>query len=130
MRKLTKFFGSYKLAKYQKEHKCSLLELIEFSDIDINTLLVLIKLGHPDLQGKHMTDEEAAEILDQYLQDEENNYITAYLDLVEELDRDIHLFKGFGVKMSDLKAKMNSKITEVKQLAEMDQVENTEPVEN
>lgn len=119
MRKLTKFFGSYKIAKYQKENKCSLMELIEFDNMDVNALLKLIKLGHPDTVDSNghknsMTDEDAADILDRYLSDEQNNYITAYLDILNELDSDIHLFRGFGIKMSDLKDKLQSQIDAAK----------------
>lgn len=124
MRKLTKFFGSFKIAKYQKENKCSLMEMIEFDNMDINALTKLIKLGHPDTvnsQGnkQSMTDEEAADILDRYLAaDENNNYVTAYLDILNEMDADIHLFRGFGIKMSDLKAKLQSQIDTAKAVLE------------
>jgi hypothetical protein len=127
-RKLTKFFGSYKLAKYQKDNKLSMLELIDFDDMDINTLIRLIKLGHPDRvtdNGRFsLTDEEACDILDKYIQDnEENNYITAYIDILDELDRDIHLFKGFGVNVEKIKQDLKAKVAQATEVETDDEVD-------
>lgn len=127
-RKLTKFFGSYKLAKYQKDNKLSMLELIDFDDMDINTLIRLIKLGHPDRvtdNGRFsLTDEEACDILDKYIQDnEENNYITAYIDILDELDRDIHLFKGFGVNVEKIKQDLKAKVAQDTEVETDDEVD-------
>ena len=118
-RKLTKYFSSYKIAKYQKENKVSLSDLLDFGDIDLNKLITLIQLGNPDRisQGHKfpMTEEEAAEILDRYIEAEEDNgIISAYLTLIKEFDMDKRLFRSFGVSVDDLENKLKADIEKSK----------------
>ena len=119
-RKLTKFFGSYKLAKYQKANNVNLMQVIDFDNMDINTLITLVKLGNQE----GLTDEQAAEIIDNYIaSDDNNNYITAYIDLLNEIDMDIHLFKGFGVNVEKIKQDLKAKVAQATEVETDDEVD-------
>ena len=127
MRKLTKFFHSYVIQQYQKHNKVSLMKMIDFDAMDIDTLFTMIKLGNAKkVQDKwvYIDDEQAAEILDNYIaSDDNNNYITAYIDLLNELDMDINLFKGFGVNVKKIKQDLKAKVAQATEVETDDEVD-------
>lgn len=100
MRQLTKYFGTYTLAKYEKETGKGVMDLLDIGNFEVNKIANIIKLGNKDFK----TEEEAYDRLDEYLKsDDEHSLITAYFDLIDELDRDIKILKSCGVKIEDLK---------------------------
>lgn len=104
MRKLTKYFGTYSLAKYEKATGKGVMDLLDIGNFEINKIANLIMLGNKDFKS----EDEAYERLDEYLKaDEGNSLISAYFDLIDELDRDIKIMKSCGIKIDDLKAEFN-----------------------
>ena len=116
MRKLTKYFGTYSLAKYEKATGKGVMDLLDIGNFEVNKIANIIMLGNKDFKS----EEEAYEALDNYLRaEDDNSLITAYFDLIDELDRDIKLMKSCGIRVDDLKAefrgmadKMGSKFKE------------------
>lgn len=104
MRKLTKYFGTYSLAKYEKATGKGVMDLLDIGNFEVNKIANIIMLGNKDFKS----EEEAYEALDNYLRaEDDNSLITAYFDLIDELDRDIKLMKSCGIKVADLKAEFN-----------------------
>lgn len=105
MRKLTKFFGTYSIAKYEKATGKGVMDLLDIGNFEVNKLANIIMLGNKDFKS----EEEAYDRLDEYLKsDEDNSLITAYFDLIDELDKDIKLMKSCGIKIDELKAEFKN----------------------
>lgn len=133
MRKLTKYFGTYSIAKYEKATGKGVMDLLDIGNFEVNKLANIIMLGNKDFKS----EEEAYDRLDEYLKsDEENSLISAYFDLIDELDRDIKLMKSCGIKIDDLKAefkdmanqmgdKFKENMAELKDKADNNGSENT-----
>lgn len=134
MRKLTKYFGTYSIAKYEKATGKGVMDLLDIGNFEVNKLANIIMLGNKDFKS----EEEAYDRLDEYLKsDEENSLISAYFDLIDELDKDIKLMKSCGIKIDDLKAefkdmanqmgdKFKENMTELRDKSDNDGSENTE----
>lgn len=134
MRKLTKYFGTYSLAKYEKATGKGVMDLLDIGNFEVNKLANIIMLGNKDFK----TEEEAYDRLDEYLKsDEDNSLITAYFDLIDELDKDIKLMKSCGIKIDELKAefknmanqmgdKFKENMTELKDKADNDGSNDTD----
>jgi hypothetical protein len=105
MRKLTKYFGTYSIAKYEKATGKGVMDLLDIGNFEVNKLANIIMLGNKDFKS----EEEAYDRLDEYLKsDEDNSLITAYFDLIDELDKDIKLMKSCGIKIDELKAEFKN----------------------
>jgi hypothetical protein len=105
MRKLTKYFGTYSIAKYEKATGKGVMDLLDIGNFEVNKLANIIMLGNKDFKS----EEEAYDRLDEYLKsDEDNSLITAYFDLIDELDKDIKLMKSCGIKVDELKAEFKN----------------------
>lgn len=99
MRKLTKRFTSYNIAKYEKSTGKSIMDIVDIGNFEVNRIISIIKLGNPDFKS----DEDAARALDDYLAgDDDHSIITAFFDLLSELDADIKVFKSSGVDVRQL----------------------------
>lgn len=134
MRKLTKFFGTYSIAKYEKATGKGVMDLLDIGNFEVNKLANIIMLGNKDFKS----EEEAYDRLDEYLKsDEDNSLITAYFDLIDELDKDIKLMKSCGIKIDELKAefknmanqmgdKFKENMTELKDKADNDGSNDTD----
>lgn len=134
MRKLTKYFGTYSIAKYEKATGKGVMDLLDIGNFEVNKLANIIMLGNKDFK----TEEEAYDRLDEYLKsDEDNSLITAYFDLIDELDKDIKLMKSCGIKIDELKAefknmanqmgdKFKENMTELKDKADNDGSNDTD----
>lgn len=100
MRQLTKYFGTYSLAKYEKATGKGVMDLLDIGNFEISKIANLIMLGNKDFKD----ETEAYDRLDEYLKsDEDHSLISAYFDLIDELDSDIKIMKSCGIKISDLK---------------------------
>lgn len=105
MRKLTKYFGTYSLAKYEKATGKGVMDLLDIGNFEVNKIANIIMIGNKDFKS----EEEAYEALDNYLRsDEDHSLISAYFDLIDELDRDIKLMKSCGIRVNDLKEEFKS----------------------
>lgn len=101
MRQLTKYFGTYSLAKYEKATGKGVMDLLDIGNFEISKIANLIMLGNRDFKD----ETEAYDRLDEYLKsDEDHSLISAYFDLIDELDSDIKIMKSCGIKIADLKA--------------------------
>lgn len=99
MRKLTKRFTQYNIAKYEKATGKSIMDVVDIGNFEVNRIISIIKLGNPDFKS----DEDAARALDDYLAgDDDHSLITAFFDLLSELDADIKVFKSSGVDVRQL----------------------------
>lgn len=103
---LTKRFFSYPIAKYEKATGKSILDLLDIGNIEFNRIIEIIKIGNNGID-----EEEAAKILDDYLvEDDDHSIIGAFLDLIDDLDRDVKLLKTCGIKVSELKEQFKQEI--------------------
>lgn len=105
MRLLTKRFGSYTIAKCEKQYKKEFMEFIDIGNLSVDKMLLLIQMGN-----NMCTEEEAGEKLDNFLADENNGLVDAYLQLLEEIDRDVHILKGTGISIESLKEELYKKV--------------------
>lgn len=105
MRLLTKRFSSYTIAKCEKQYKKEFMEFIDIGNLSVDKMLLLIQMGN-----NMCTEEEAGEKLDNFLADENNGLVDAYLQLLDEIDRDVHILKGTGITVDSIKEELYSKI--------------------
>lgn len=104
---LTLHFGTYAIAKYEKNTGQSVMDLLDIGNFEINRIVNLIKLGNAS--NKNIQDEEDYyKILDEYLKEEDHSLISAYFDLLDDLDKDIKILKSCGVKVEDLKSEFSN----------------------
>lgn len=96
--RLTKHFGTYKIAKYEKQTGKSVMDLLDVGNFEVNKIVNLISLGND-----YKTEEEAYSKLDEYLADENNSLISAYFELLKEMDENLKILKSCGIKVEDLK---------------------------
>ena len=101
--RLTTHFGAYKLAKYEKATGKSVMDLLDVGNFEVNKIVNLIALGND-----YKTEEEAYKKLDEYLADENNSLISAYFDLLKEMDENLKILKSCGIKVEDLKAEFSN----------------------
>ena len=97
VRVLTKRFFASTIAKFEKQYKKTILDFISVDGLSVNVILTLMSMGNKD-----KTEDEVATILDEYMA-EGNGIIDALIQVLDELDRDIHIFKGTGLSIKDIK---------------------------
>ena len=116
MRQLTTKFSTYKLGKYEKATGKGVMDLLDIGNLEVNKLAIIIKLGNtfPKVDDKGNTideDEEAYKILDNYLSsDEEHSIISAFFDLIDEMDKDLKIMKSCGLRVSDIKEQFKAEV--------------------
>ena len=114
-RVLTSRFGSYRIGQYEKKTGKSILDLISMGNFEVNKLALLVKLGSPEISMDD--DEKAYEKIDNYLQASENNsLITAFIDVINELNMDMKILGN--VKLDSFKEKLNNKVNELSEKLE------------
>lgn len=133
MRVLTTKFSTYKLGKYEKATGKGVMDLLDIGNLEVSKIAEIIKLGNQFPKGCD-EDEEAYKKLDDYLaMDEDNSIISAFFDLIDDLDKDLKIMRSCGLKVSDIKeqfkAEVNKKInntglTDPKALADKVQENN------
>ena len=108
MRKLTKRFLMSVLDKHEKATKEGINDLmVKVSTMSIQSMIDVIVLGNNNIDR-----EEAANILDNYLADEDNTLATAMLDLIEELEKDTKILKMTGVNIKEFRKSIEEEIKE------------------
>lgn len=110
MRMLTTKFGTYKLGKYEKATGKGVMDLLDIGNLEVSKIAEIIKLGNTFGPGVN-EEEEAYKRLDDYLSsDEEHSIISAFFDLIDELDRDLKIMKSCGLRVSDIKAQFKAEV--------------------
>ena len=114
MRMLTTKFTTYKLGKYEKATGKGVMDLLDIGNLEVSKIAEIIKLGNTFPKGCD-EDEEAYTKLDNYLAaDEEHSIITAFFDLIDELDTDLKILKSCGLRVADIKdqfmAEVNNRV--------------------
>ena len=118
-RLLTSRFGSYRIGQYEKKTGKSILDLVTMGNFEVNRLALLVKLGSPEISMDD--DEKAYEKIDNYLQaSEDNSLITAFIDVINELNMDMKILGK--VKFDSFKDKLNSKVNELSE--KLDNIED------
>lgn len=103
MRVLSTRFLTYNVYKLKKNNNKNLLDMLDIGNLEIDKVIDLMKLGN----RQDITDEELCQKLDDYLNmSEDNSYISAYLDLLDELDKDTKLLKMMGFSVAQLRENM------------------------
>lgn len=107
VRKLTTKFGSRRIGLYEKSTGKSINDLMDMKDLKISNLITLIKIGNPDIDWKD--DDASYARYDEYIESApDNNLMTAFLEIMDSLNRDMHWF--FGVDIGKLREQMNEKL--------------------
>ena len=110
MRVLTTRFSTYKLGKYEKATGKGVMDLLDIGNLEVSKIANIIKLGNTFPKGCD-EDEEAYKKLDAYLaMDENNSLISAFFDLIDELDRDLKILRSCGLKVSDIKEQFKAEV--------------------
>lgn len=99
MRVLTKHFFASTIAKFEKQYKKTILDFISIEGLSVNAILTIMQMGNPT-----SNEDEVAKILDEYL-GEGNGLIDALIQVLDELDKDVHIFKGTGISIKDVRDK-------------------------
>ena len=110
MRVLTTKFSTYKLGKYEKATGKGVMDLLDIGNLEVSKIAEIIKLGNQFPKGCD-EDEEAYKKLDDYLaMDEDNSIISAFFDLIDDLDKDLKIMRSCGLKVSDIKEQFKEEI--------------------
>lgn len=110
VRKLTTKFGSRKISQYEKKTGKSINDLLEMHDLKITNLITLIKIGSPEIDWND--DNTPYDRYDEYMAESpNNNLMTAFMEIMESLDRDMHWF--FGVDIGKIRKQMDEKIADL-----------------
>lgn len=110
MRVLTTKFSTYKLGQYEKRTNKGVMDLLDIGNLEVSKLAEIIKLGNTFPKGCN-EDEEAYNKLDAYLaMSEDNSIISAFFDLIDELDKDLKIMKSCGLKVSDIKEQFKAEV--------------------
>jgi hypothetical protein len=110
----TRFFTS-KIARYEKQTGKGVMDLLDIGDMEVNKIANIIRLGNTfpkfDNEGNEIDEyEEAYKKLDEYLAaDPNNSIITAFFDLIDELDADLKILKSCGLNVEDIKKEFMEK---------------------
>ena len=115
-RKLTTRFFTSRIARYEKQTGKGVMDLLDIGDMEVNKIANIIRLGNTfpkfDNEGKETDEyEEAYKKLDEYLAaDPNNSIITAFFDLIDELDTDLKILKSCGLNVSDIKEQFKAEV--------------------
>ena len=110
MRVLTTKFSTYKLGKYEKATGKGVMDLLDIGNLEVSKIAEIIKLGNQFPKGCD-EDEEAYKKLDDYLaMDEDNSIISAFFDLIDDLDKDLKIMRSCGLKVSDIKEQFKEQV--------------------
>lgn len=111
MRYFTKKFGSYAIALYEKKFGKEPMDIIDVGNLSIEKMITAIRVGNGTKGNDFlMTEEEAASKIDNFLEDENNSIIDVYLQIMDEYDRDLKIFKGTGVTIDSIRQDLYNKV--------------------
>jgi hypothetical protein len=131
MRYFTKKFTSYAIAVYEKKFKKEPMDLIDVGNLSIDKMITAIRVGNGVKGGDFiLSEEEAAEKIDNFLEDENNSIIDVYLQIMEEYDRDLKIFKGTGVTIDSIRKDLYSKVEDKTKTADVVEFPKAEEPKN
>ena len=116
MRQLTTRFFTSKIARYEKQTGKGVMDLLDIGNMEVNKIANIIRLGNTfpkvDSEGKEIDEyEEAYKKLDEYLAaDPNNSIITAFFDLIDELDTDLKILKSCELSVEDIKKEFKAEV--------------------
>ena len=103
------FYGAYTISQCEKKFGKSIMDFIDIGNLEINKMIVLVQMGFGWANGGFkLSEEDAADELDQLIG--EQGIVGAYLAILERIDKCIHLFKGTGVTIDDLREQLSKGI--------------------
>lgn len=114
-RKLTTRFFISKIARYEKQTGKGVMDLLDIGNMEVNKIANIIRLGNTfpkvDSEGKEIDEyEESYKKFDEYLASDPNNsIITAFFDLIDEMDTDLKILKSCGLSVEDIKKEFMEK---------------------
>jgi hypothetical protein len=83
------------------------MDLLDIGNIEVSKIAQIIELGNPQMKS----EDEAYQRLDEYLSsDEEHSIISAFFDLLDELDKDLKIMKSCGVNVQDIKEQFKTEV--------------------
>ena len=107
MRSLTTKFGTYKIGQYEKKTGKSVMDLLDVGNLEVNKIANIIMLGNPQMKE----EEEAYQRLDEYLSsDEEHSVVSAFFDLIDEMDKDLKIMKSCGLSVDEIKKQFKEEV--------------------
>lgn len=107
MRQLTTKFGTFKLGQYEKKTGKGVMDLLDIGNLEVSKIANIIYLGNPQMKD----EEEAYQRLDEYLSsDDEHSIISAFFDLIDELDKDLKIMKSCGLNVQDIKDQFKAEV--------------------
>ena len=84
--------------------------MLDIGNLEVSKIAEIIKLGNQFSKGCD-EDEEAYKKLDDYLaMDEDNSIISAFFDLIDDLDKDLKIMRSCGLKVSDIKEQFKTEV--------------------
>lgn len=100
------YYGAYTISQCEKKFGKSIMDFIDIGNLEINKMIILVQMGFGWANGGFkMSEEDAADELDQLIS--EHGIIGAYLIILERIDRNLHIFKGTGVTIDDLRKQLS-----------------------
>ena len=136
MRKLTTRFFTSKIARYEKQTGKGVMDLLDIGNMEVNKIANIIRLGNTfpkvDSEGKEIDEyEESYKKLDEYLAaDPNNSIITAFFDLIDELDTDLKILKSCGLSIEDIKKEFMEKAKQGIDFSELETVKKSNEILN
>lgn len=135
-RKLTTRFFTSKIARYEKQTGKGVMDLLDIGNMEVNKIANFIRLGNTfpkfDNEGKEIDEyEESYKIFDEYLAaDPNNSIITAFFDLIDELDTDLKILKSCGLNVEDIKKEFMEKAKQGIDLSGLEKSDENETEHN
>lgn len=135
-RKLTTRFFTSKIARYEKQTGKGVMDLLDIGNMEVNKIANIIRLGNVfpkfDNEGNEIDEyEEAYKKLDEYLAaDPNNSIITAFFDLIDELDTDLKILKSCGLNVEDIKKEFMEKAKQGIDFSGLEKSDKTETEHN
>jgi len=113
MRVFTKKFGAYALQVFEKKTGKTPLDIFDMGNFSMTDMIQVIRVGNGVKGGDFvLSEEDAGEKIDNFLEDENNTLIDVYLQLIDEYDRDVKLMRKCGMSVDDIREELNKNIKE------------------
>ena len=110
MRVLTTRFSTYKLGKYEKATGKGVMDLLDIGNLEVSKLAEIIRLGNTFPKGCDEYEESYKKLDDYLAADPNNSIITAFFDLIDELDTDLKILKSCGISVEDIKKEFKAEV--------------------
>lgn len=103
------YYGAYTISQCEKKFGKSIMDFIDIGNMEINKMITLVQMGFGWANGGFkLSEEDAADELDQLIS--EQGIVGAYISILERIDRSLHLFKGTGTSIDDLRKQLTKDV--------------------